>query len=93
MYIYKYIGGFMLQGMPEIGAQYAEKCKAKVWTQADAATRADLARPVISMIERGRFTGSLKSLVAYLSVLGLALSVNKTNIPQFEQLEDIFNDD
>ena len=32
------------------------------------------------MIERGWFTGSLKSLVAYLSVLGLALNVNKTNI-------------
>ncbi|WP_320152935.1 helix-turn-helix transcriptional regulator [uncultured Tolumonas sp.] len=60
----------MLQGMPEIGAQYAEQRKAKGGTQADAATRVNLARPVISMIERGRFTGSLKSLVAYLSVLG-----------------------
>jgi len=83
----------MLQGMSEIGKQCAEQRKAKGWTQADAAIRANLARPVISMIERGRFTGSLKSLVAYLSVLGLVLNVNKTNIPQFEQLENIFNDD
>ena len=62
-------GDHMLQGMSEIGTQCAEQCKAKGWTQADAAIRANLARPVISMIERGRFTGSLKSLIAYLSVL------------------------
>ena len=92
MYINTF-GGFMLQGMSEIGKQCAEQRKAKGWTQADAAVRANLARPMISMIERGRFTGSLKSLVAYLSVLGLALHVNKTHIPTFEQLEDTFNDD
>ena len=43
----------MLQGMSEIGKQCAEQRKAKGWTQADAAIRANLARPVISMIERG----------------------------------------
>jgi transcriptional regulator with XRE-family HTH domain len=42
----------MLQGMLEIGAQCAEQRKAKGWTQADAAIRANLARPVISMMAK-----------------------------------------
>lgn len=83
----------MLQGTQEIGRVCSEQRKEKGWTQEEAAIKANLARPVISMIERGRFTGSLKSLVAYLSVLGLELNVQKTHIPQFGQLEDIFNDD
>lgn len=83
----------MLQGMNEIGKRCVEQRKAKGWTQEDAATRANLARPVISMIERGRFTGSLKSLVAYMSILGLELSANKVQLPQLDQLEDIFSDD
>lgn len=83
----------MVKGMLEIGSTCEERRKALGLTQAEAADMAQIARSTVSLIENGRFSGSLKSLGAYLAVLELELSVKKTSIPQLDQLQEMFGDE
>ncbi|MEH0873800.1 helix-turn-helix transcriptional regulator [Pectobacterium cacticida] len=83
----------MLRNMKTIGSKCQQKRKTRGWTQQEAAKRAGIHRTVISEIENGHYTGSLKSLIAYTTVLGLELSVQTANVPQLDNLEELFNDD
>jgi transcriptional regulator with XRE-family HTH domain len=83
----------MLQGMQEIGRKCQEKRKAKKWTQAIASLHSGVHRTVISQIENGLYSGSLKVLTLYLNALELKLSVQSAGIPQLDELEALFNDD
>ncbi|MGK3127674.1 helix-turn-helix transcriptional regulator [Pantoea sp. C8B4] len=69
------------------------KRKAKRWTQATAALHSGVHRTVISQIENGLYSGSLKVLTLYLNALELKLSVQSAGIPQLDELEALFNDD
>jgi transcriptional regulator with XRE-family HTH domain len=83
----------MLPGMQAIGVKCQERRKAKGWTQATAATRAGIHRTVISHIENGVYSGSLKALTLYLNALELMLSVQSVGLPQMDELETLFDDD
>ncbi|MGK3115433.1 helix-turn-helix domain-containing protein [Candidatus Pantoea formicae] len=83
----------MLPGMLEIGQKCQEKRKAKGWTQSTAATHAGIHRTVISQIENGLYSGSLKALTLYLNALEMKLSVQSAGMPQLDELEALFNDD
>lgn len=83
----------MLPGMQEIGRKCQEKRKAKKWTQAIASLHSGVHRTVISQIENGLYSGSLKVLTLYLNALELKLSVQSAGIPQLDELEALFNDD
>ncbi|MDF7627866.1 helix-turn-helix transcriptional regulator [Erwiniaceae bacterium L1_55_4] len=79
--------------MQDIGRKCQEKRKAKRWTQAKAALHSGVHRTVISQIENGHYSGSLKALTFYLNALGLKLSVQSVGTPQLDELEALFSDD
>lgn len=83
----------MLAGMKAIGTKCRERRKAKGWTQTTASSRAGVHRTVISEIENGVYTGSLKSLILYLTALELILSVQSVGLPQLDELETLFDDE
>ncbi|MCA1174971.1 MULTISPECIES: helix-turn-helix domain-containing protein [unclassified Pantoea] len=83
----------MLPGMQDIGRKCQEKRKAKKWTQAIASLHSGVHRTVISQIENGLYSGSLKVLTLYLNALELKLSVQSAGIPQLDELEALFNDE
>ena len=85
----------MWDDLKVIGSICVQQRKARGWTQADAAKRANLPRPTISMIENGRFNGSLKVLLAYLITLNLKLvTTSKSPFPpQLDELHELFSDD
>lgn len=83
----------MLPGLQAIGVKCKERRKANRWTQADAAIRAGIHRTVISQIENGVYSGSLKALTLYLNTLQLVLFVQSVGLPQMDELETLFDDD
>ncbi|WP_369800336.1 helix-turn-helix domain-containing protein [Pantoea sp. BL1] len=93
MLLYNNVWRRMLPGMQDIGIKCQEKRKAKRWTQATAALHSGVHRTVISQIENGLYSGSLKVLTLYLNALELKLSVQSAGIPQLDELEALFNDD
>ena len=64
-------------------------------TQRQLADEIYVNRAIISQIENGKFTGSLKSYEKCLNGLGLELVVApiKSKIPDFDNLQDMFKDD
>lgn len=82
----------MLPGMQAIGAKCQEKRKAKGWTQSTAASRAGIHRTIISQIENGQYSGSLKALTLYLNAIELMLTVQTAGLPQLDELEALFDD-
>ena len=83
----------MINGMHAIGLKCLERRKARAWTQQVAAERAGVHRSVISAIENGGYSGSLKALTLYLTALDLVLTVQSLNVPQLDELNGLFNDD
>jgi transcriptional regulator with XRE-family HTH domain len=83
----------MLIGMQAIGLKCLERRKARSWTQQAAAERAGVHRSVISAIENGVYTGSLKALTLYLTALDLMLTVQSLTMPQLDELNGLFDDD
>ncbi len=83
----------MLPGLKDVGLKCRERRKAKGWTQSAAASRAGIHRTVISEIENGAYTGSLKSFVLYLTAIELVLTVQTVGLPQLDELEALFDDD
>lgn len=83
----------MLQGLNTIGATCRKKRKALGWTQQELAERAGIHRTVISEIENGNFSGSLKSFTSCLTALGLMLTARATQTPQLDELETLFHDE
>lgn len=64
-------------------------------TQKEIAAECSVNKAVISQIENGKFTGSLKVYERYINVLGLELMVTPiTNkIPDFDELDKLFDED
>jgi len=83
----------MLIGMQAIGLKCVERRKARSWTQQVAAERTGVHRSVISAIENGVYTGSLKALTLYLTALDLMLTVQSLTLPQLDELNGLFDDD
>ncbi|MDF7658815.1 helix-turn-helix transcriptional regulator [Erwiniaceae bacterium L1_54_6] len=83
----------MLPGMQAIGATCRERRKARGWTQQVAASRAGIHRTLVSEIENGAYTGSLKALTIYLTAMDLMLTVQTAGLPQLDELEALFDDD
>ncbi|ADU71784.1 helix-turn-helix domain-containing protein [Pantoea sp. At-9b] len=83
----------MLPGMKAIGLKCRERRKSKGWTQQVAAARAGIQRTLVSEIENGVYTGSLKAFTLYLIALDLMLTVQTAGLPQLDELEALFDDD
>lgn len=64
-------------------------------TQKDIASECGVNKAVLSQIENGKFTGSLKIYERYINVLGLELSVTPiiNKIPDFDELGEMFDED
>lgn len=78
-----------------IGHQLKVERKLRQYTQADVADAVKTDKAVISRIENGVYTGSLKVLERYLDHLGFHLCIEQTvpQRPQFEQLAELFPDE
>jgi len=63
-------------------------------TQRQLADEIYINRSIISQIENGKFTGSLRSYEKYVNSLGLELVVApiKSKIPDFDSLQNMFED-
>ena len=79
----------------KIGLQLKTERKSKKMSQSEAADCVGIDRSIVSKIETGRYTGSLKIYERYLASMGYVLSV-ETETPQqtdFDTLSELFNDD
>jgi transcriptional regulator with XRE-family HTH domain len=79
----------------ENGKIIAQKRKVLKKTQQVLATETKVNKAVISQIENGKFTGSLKVYERCLNGVGLELKVVdiESKIPDFDDLEELFKDD
>ena len=77
------------------GATIKQRRKELGKTQLQLADEIYVNRAIISQIENGKFTGSLKSYEKCLNGLGLELIVKpiKNKIPDFDDLQGIFEED
>ncbi len=79
----------------KIGLRLKAARKERRISQSKAAEGIGIDRSIVSKIETGRYTGSLKTYERYLASLGYVLTI-KTEEPQqtdFDTLGEIFNDD
>jgi len=79
----------------KIGLRLKVARKDRRISQAKAAEDIGVDRSIVSKIETGRYTGSLKTYERYLASLGYVLTI-ETEEPQqtdFDTLGEIFNDD
>jgi DNA-binding XRE family transcriptional regulator len=79
----------------KIGLQLQAARKEKKMSQSEAANCIGIDRSIVSKIETGRYTGSLKIYERYLASMGYVLSV-ETEEPQqtdFDTLSELFKDD
>ncbi len=77
-----------------IGQQLKQARKASGLSQSDVAIKLSCARPRISLIETGRYQGSLQLLERYLNLMQLELCAQpiSTQRPVFEDLERIYGE-
>ena len=79
----------------KIGLRLKAARKDRRMSQSEAAESIGIDRSIVSKIETGRYTGSLKTYERYLASLGYVLTI-ETEEPQqtdFDTLSEIFNDD
>jgi len=79
----------------KIGLQLKATRKDKKMSQSEAADCIGVDRSLVSRIETGCYTGSLKIYERYLTSMGYVLAI-ETEVPQqfdFDTLRDVFNDD
>jgi len=79
----------------KIGLQLKTTRKGKKMSQSEAADCIGIDRSLVSKIETGQYTGSLKIYERYLASMGYVLTV-ETEEPQltdFESLSEIFKND
>lgn len=79
----------------KIGLQLKATRKDKKMSQSEAADYVGIDRSIVSKIETGQYTGSLKIYERYLASMGYALTI-ETEDPQqtdFDTLSELFNDD
>ncbi|MBL4909513.1 MAG: helix-turn-helix transcriptional regulator [Alteromonadaceae bacterium] len=77
------------------GSLIALRRKEKGWTQQNVSSQIGLSRNQIIAMEKGRFTGGIKYLRKYLDLLGLKVTIieNQTDLPQLNELANIFKED
>ena len=92
MWLYKHM---LMTSRQQIGSQLKTERKVRGLSQADIAVAIDTDRAVISKIENGKYTGSLKVFERYLTHLGFQLLIGKVKPqrPQFDELEALFPDE
>ncbi|MEY8210799.1 MAG: helix-turn-helix transcriptional regulator [Gammaproteobacteria bacterium] len=79
----------------KIGLQLKATRKDKKMSQSEAADCLGIDRSLVSKIETGRYTGSLKIYERYLASMGYVLAI-ETETPQqvdFDTLNEMFKDD
>jgi len=79
----------------KIGLRLKTARKDKKISQSQAAESSGIDRSIVSKIETGQYTGSLKTYERYLASMGYVLSV-ETEEPQqtdFDTLSELFKDD
>ena len=79
----------------KIGLKLKTTRRERKLSQTEAGKCIGVDHSVISKIETGRYTGSLKVYERYLSSLGYVLSI-ETEVPQqtdFDTLSELFDDD
>jgi len=79
----------------KIGLKLQAARKDKKLSQFEAANRIGIDRSVVSKIETGRYTGSLKIYERYLASMGYVLTVvtEEPQLTDFDELSEIFKDD
>ncbi|NLQ18007.1 helix-turn-helix transcriptional regulator [Marinomonas sp. M1K-6] len=79
----------------EIGEKICAARKALKKTQKQMAEQTGIHKSTLSLIENGRFTGSLDILERYLDAVGLTLEVapKKHRLPQWDEIEALFAED
>jgi len=79
----------------KIGSQLKAVRKDKKMSQSEAANCIGIDRSLVSKIETGKYTGSLKIYERYLASMGYVLTVEseKPQQPDFETLSEFFKDD
>lgn len=79
----------------ENGKVIANKRKELKKTQREMADETHVNKAIISQIENGKFTGSLRVYELYINGLKLELKVIpiKSRIPDFDDLQDFFKED
>jgi transcriptional regulator with XRE-family HTH domain len=79
----------------QIGEQICAARKALKKTQKQMAEQTGVNKSTLSLIENGRFTGSLDILERYLDAVGLTLDVTpkKHQLPQWDEIESLFAED
>jgi len=79
----------------KIGLKLQAARKEKNLSQFEAANRIGIDRSVVSKIETGRYTGSLKIYERYLASMGYVLTVvtEEPQLTDFDELSEIFKDD
>ena len=79
----------------KIGETLSNARKSKGLTQRDIAARIKVSTTTISRIESGRFSGSISSLYYYANFLGyeITLVTMSTELPDWHELDTMFNDD
>ena len=87
--------GLNMLSREKIGLLLKAARKNRKMSQSEAAESIGIDRSIVSKIETGRYTGSLKTYERYLASLGYVLTI-ETEEPQqtdFDTLREIFNDD
>ncbi|AAZ26886.1 helix-turn-helix domain-containing protein [Colwellia psychrerythraea] len=79
----------------ESGKIIAQKRKELGKTQKVLAEETNVNKSIISQIENGKFSGSLRVYEKYINGLGLELAVRpiKSKIPDFDNLHHLFPDE
>lgn len=79
----------------KIGSKLREVRKDKKLSQVEAAKQVGIDRSIVSKIETGRYTGSLKIYERYLTSMGYVLSIEaeEPQMTDFDTLSELFNDD
>ncbi|TPV55763.1 helix-turn-helix transcriptional regulator [Aestuariibacter sp. GS-14] len=77
------------------GDMLKEKRKQRGWTQAYVSERTGLSKPQIIKIEKGLFSGGIKYLRKYLELLDLEITITekRNEVPQLDELAELFGDD
>lgn len=81
--------------LKDIGQALKQYRQSQGKTQQQLAAITGIARNIISDIERGKFQGSIATLLKYMRWANLSLSYisNANEYPQLEELEALFGDD
>ena len=77
----------------QIGQQLKQQRISRKLSQQQVADLLGCARPRISLIETGRYQGSLQLLERYLYLMELCARSKTRSRPTFDELGDIYDDD